>query len=174
MSAAGRECTAETAERNASGRQRQAAASGELRTNCGETAESAEKLRRDCGRMRNHCTVSLSLMPSEPAPIPCAAPGPLKPGKQRRRVPAVADRAPDDLAPFLVSHLPPKSSRETQPAPAPKAAGSHTLTKRGRAWAVHDPAGELVALVLYRKGAAEVVRRLDSPGHPIGAGSRTR
>jgi hypothetical protein len=38
----------------------------------------------------------------------------------------------------------------------------HTLTKRGRAWAVHDPAGEFVALVLYRKGAAEVVRRLDA------------
>lgn len=39
---------------------------------------------------------------------------------------------------------------------------AHTFAKRGRAWAVHDPAGELVALVLYRKGAREVVRRLEA------------
>ena len=59
---------------------------------------------------------------------------------------------------------------EKQMTDAPKPRGDaghgaeagHTLTKRGRAWAVHDPAGELVALVLYRKGAAEVVRRLDA------------
>jgi hypothetical protein len=53
--------------------------------------------------------------------------------------------------------------REVQPAPTPAAAGGgHTFTKRGRAWAVHDSGGDLVALTLYRKGAAEVVRRLDA------------
>ena len=30
----------------------------------------------------------------------------------------------------------------------------------GRAWAVWDPAGVLVCLCLYRRGAREVVRRL--------------
>lgn len=44
----------------------------------------------------------------------------------------------------------------------------HSMVKRGRAWAVHDPAGELVALVLYRKGAAEVVRRLEAGSKPEG------
>ncbi len=42
------------------------------------------------------------------------------------------------------------------------------MVKRGRAWALHDPAGELVALVLYRKGAAEVVRRLEAGTKPEG------
>ena len=34
------------------------------------------------------------------------------------------------------------------------------IVKRGRNWAVVDSAGELVCLCVYRKGAAEVVRRL--------------
>jgi hypothetical protein len=53
--------------------------------------------------------------------------------------------------------------------PLPLRQRAHSMTKRGRAWAVHDPAGELVALVLYRKGAAEVVRRLDA-GAMLAAG----
>ena len=35
-----------------------------------------------------------------------------------------------------------------------------TIVKHGRYWAVYDPAGELVCITLYKKGAAEVVRRL--------------
>lgn len=31
-----------------------------------------------------------------------------------------------------------------------------------RYWAVHDAAGDLVCVTLYRRGAAEVVRRLDA------------
>ncbi len=34
------------------------------------------------------------------------------------------------------------------------------ITRRGRFWAVHDGAGQLVCLAVYRKGAREVVRRL--------------
>ena len=109
-------------------------------------------------------------MPSEPAPIPGDGPALPAPGrKPRRRVPAVADRAPADLAPVLVPMLAREVPRESNPAKPPiprgdgrpNGPGGHTLAKRGRAWAVHDAAGELVALVLYRKGAAEVVRRLD-------------
>lgn len=51
-----------------------------------------------------------------------------------------------------------------KPATTKPAGAGHAFTKRGRAWAVTDPLGELVALVLYRKGAAEVVRRLDLAG----------
>ena len=36
--------------------------------------------------------------------------------------------------------------------------------KSGRYFAVHDPGGELVCLTVYRKGAAEVVKRLQTPG----------
>ena len=35
-----------------------------------------------------------------------------------------------------------------------------TITRYGRYWAVYDPAGALVCITLYKKGAAEVVRRL--------------
>jgi len=34
------------------------------------------------------------------------------------------------------------------------------IVRRGRFWAVHDGAGQLVCLAVYRKGAQEVVRRL--------------
>ena len=37
-----------------------------------------------------------------------------------------------------------------------------TVKKYGnRYWQVLDPAGELVAVVLYKKGAMEIVRRLE-------------
>ena len=36
-----------------------------------------------------------------------------------------------------------------------------TIQKRGRYWAVYDAAGVLVCLTVYRKGAQEVVRRLE-------------
>ncbi len=39
-----------------------------------------------------------------------------------------------------------------------------TVTKHGqsRFWAVHDPAGELVCVCVYKRGAVEVIRRLES------------
>lgn len=41
-----------------------------------------------------------------------------------------------------------------------------TITKRSRHWAIHDEAGELVCIAVYRKGAREVVRRL-APEQPL-------
>lgn len=45
------------------------------------------------------------------------------------------------------------------------------VTKRGRFWAVHTD-GELLALVLYKKGAMAVkdllMRMIDSPAEPTG------
>lgn len=41
-------------------------------------------------------------------------------------------------------------------------AGRYTIAPEGRAWAVHDAAGGLVALTVYKRGAAEVVRRLEA------------
>jgi hypothetical protein len=35
-----------------------------------------------------------------------------------------------------------------------------TIGRHGRNWEVMDPAGQLVCITLYRKGALEVVRRL--------------
>lgn len=37
---------------------------------------------------------------------------------------------------------------------------SFSIRKRGRLWEVLDPEGELICLTAYKKGAAEVVRRL--------------
>lgn len=36
----------------------------------------------------------------------------------------------------------------------------YTIKRRHRHWEVLDPAGELVCLTVYRRGAREVVRRL--------------
>lgn len=41
-------------------------------------------------------------------------------------------------------------------------AGRYSITPEGRAWAVRDAAGELVALTVYKCGAVEVVRRLEA------------
>lgn len=41
-------------------------------------------------------------------------------------------------------------------------AGRYSITPEGRAWAIHDAVGELVALTVYKRGAAEVVRRLEA------------
>lgn len=41
-----------------------------------------------------------------------------------------------------------------------KATGSYRITKRGRFWEVLDAEGALICLTAYKKGAAEVVRRL--------------
>ena len=36
-----------------------------------------------------------------------------------------------------------------------------TMAKYGRFWAVYDDAGELVCVTVYKKGAVEVIRRLE-------------
>jgi hypothetical protein len=42
-----------------------------------------------------------------------------------------------------------------QPQPA------KTIRKHSRSWKVIDPAGQLVCIPLYKKGAKEVIRRLE-------------
>lgn len=38
----------------------------------------------------------------------------------------------------------------------------YTIQRRGRFWEVLDPAGVLVCLTVYKRGAREVVRRLSA------------
>jgi hypothetical protein len=50
----------------------------------------------------------------------------------------------------------------TQTPEAPAAAQpGYTIRKHDRNWKVMDPAGQLVCITLYKKGAKEVVRRLE-------------
>lgn len=43
-----------------------------------------------------------------------------------------------------------------------------SIRKYGRYWALYDDAGELVCVCLYKKGAAEVRRRLQQlPAPPV-------
>jgi len=43
-----------------------------------------------------------------------------------------------------------------------------SIRKCGRYWALYDAAGELVCICLYKKGAAEVLRRLQQlPAPPV-------
>ena len=46
------------------------------------------------------------------------------------------------------------------PQPPPRDPGVYCIRKHGRAFAVYDPAGHLVCVVVYLKGAQEVVHRL--------------
>lgn len=46
------------------------------------------------------------------------------------------------------------------PQSPPENADIYSIRKHGRAFAVYDPVGQLVCIVLYLKGAREVVRRL--------------
>jgi hypothetical protein len=42
-----------------------------------------------------------------------------------------------------------------------------SIRKYGHYWALYDDAGELVCVCLYKKGAVEVLRRLQQrPAHP--------
>jgi hypothetical protein len=42
------------------------------------------------------------------------------------------------------------------------------IRKYGRYWALYDDAGELVCICLYKRGAAEVLRRLQQlPAPPV-------
>lgn len=50
----------------------------------------------------------------------------------------------------------------TQTAEAPAAAQpGYTIRKHDRNWKVIDPWGQLVCITLYKKGAKEVIRRLE-------------
>ncbi|MBW3569496.1 MAG: hypothetical protein KY467_00180 [Gemmatimonadetes bacterium] len=53
----------------------------------------------------------------------------------------------------------PRKPKPSSPAPPP-APGVWAIKKRDRTWMVIDPAGALVCITLYKKGAPEVVRRL--------------
>ena len=46
------------------------------------------------------------------------------------------------------------------PQPSSRTPGVYCIRKHGRAFAVYDPVGMLVCVVLYLKGAREVVRHL--------------
>lgn len=48
----------------------------------------------------------------------------------------------------------------TKTAEAPARPG-YTILKYGRNWKVIDPAEQLVCITLYKKGAKEVIRRLE-------------
>ena len=52
------------------------------------------------------------------------------------------------------------TSSGAAPQPPPSSTDVYSIRKHGRAFAVYDPAGKLVCVVLYLKGAYEVVRRL--------------
>lgn len=47
-------------------------------------------------------------------------------------------------------------------APEARAVDTYQKRERTRWWEVRDPAGELVCLTVYRRGAREVVRRLSA------------
>jgi hypothetical protein len=53
-------------------------------------------------------------------------------------------------------------TKQKPEAPAPERQTAYTIKKRHgyRDWIVIDPQGELVCLTVYKRGAAEVVRRL--------------
>jgi hypothetical protein len=55
----------------------------------------------------------------------------------------------------------PETHATTEPAAAAPQPCRIIKQTHSRWWEVRDPAGELVCLTVYRKGAREVVRRLD-------------
>jgi hypothetical protein len=54
------------------------------------------------------------------------------------------------------------AERKQGEAPVPQEQAQYAIIKqtKSRWWEVRDPAGELVCLTVYRRGAREVVRRL--------------
>jgi hypothetical protein len=52
------------------------------------------------------------------------------------------------------------TSSEAVPHPPPQNPDIYCIRKHRRAFAVYDPAGQLVCVVLYLKGTREIVRRL--------------
>jgi hypothetical protein len=55
-----------------------------------------------------------------------------------------------------------KSPKTCTVPPRPETEKGYVIEHRGRYWAVLDGDCELVCLAVYRKGAQEVVRRLES------------
>ncbi len=53
-----------------------------------------------------------------------------------------------------------KKRQPEAPAAAPQQGYTIRRKERSRNWEVIDPAGELVCLTVYKRGAVEVVRRL--------------
>jgi len=58
----------------------------------------------------------------------------------------------------------PRQQEPMQPNGAASQAfnGRHAIVKRGRFWEVIDPLGTLVCVTVYKCGAREVIRRLES------------
>jgi len=52
------------------------------------------------------------------------------------------------------------SAESFRPSTTQQKPPSYQIMRRKRFWAVLDAAGELVCLTVYKRGAAEVVRRL--------------
>jgi hypothetical protein len=66
-------------------------------------------------------------------------------------------------APRVKRHEEGTMARRTKsPEPPPPLIGSWIIQKRTRSWEVFDPAGQLVCITLYKRGAEEVVRRLST------------
>jgi hypothetical protein len=55
-----------------------------------------------------------------------------------------------------------KKRQPQAPAAAPHSAYTIQRKERSRFWEVIDPTGELVCLTVYKRGAVEVVRRLNT------------
>jgi hypothetical protein len=53
------------------------------------------------------------------------------------------------------------STTQTPAAPAAQQQPGYTIQKWDRSWKLLDPQGELVCLTVYKKGAQEVIRRLE-------------
>jgi hypothetical protein len=51
--------------------------------------------------------------------------------------------------------------RRTRRTPAPIESSAFSIKRRNRFWEVVDAAGNLVCLTVYKRGAVEVVRRLE-------------
>jgi hypothetical protein len=51
--------------------------------------------------------------------------------------------------------------RRTRRTPAPAESSAFSIKRRNRFWEVVDAAGSLVCLTVYKRGAVEVVRRLE-------------
>jgi hypothetical protein len=56
----------------------------------------------------------------------------------------------------------PKKDNAAKYSPAAERQAGFTIDPYYRYWKVSDPAGELVCLTVYKRGAKEVVRRLES------------
>jgi hypothetical protein len=52
------------------------------------------------------------------------------------------------------------AGKQTAAPPTADPQRGYTIGRHGRNWTVKDPAGQLVCITVYRKGALEVVRRL--------------